>query len=768
MGLPTVLTPAHSRLATAVTAAGLFALLLAGAGAVVFTSLFSAAAAQDTTTRPPTSVDLALVLVKSPGQTHQANIEVHPPKASFTLIVKNQGDTPATAINVVTHVPAGMAYSPLSAPPLPTTSLSGAAASLTKPTAGQFVIDELLAGDTIGIDIVLEIVDQAPGRFVLVAEIASALGPDGEPALDVDSTPDANPSNDEIEASRGIDSDDPANSHNDISYDETPGGDRFPTPNDEDDHDAEVVVVPPVVAMSMRFDAEASLPLAAGKPVTFLVDVSSLGGPANEIDVIHLLDADVWAPFSLADNAVSSFGGRDLVWKVGEGPVSVTMTGSLTLGESDTIAVRLTPAPGFVGDPVDLAHLVRLGEVNDADPHTPRRSVATAEALDLALRLTVDAAASDLPPQPGSTVKFIAEIMNQGSVPARSIQVYDHVDPGLWNAFVVSANPPGVTSGDAALAYSWSTDPFGATAVLGGTLLPGQTATLPIWLEVGEGFVDPLGYLSNEAEISAAVATLSDGVTEATTNGGRPLTDVDSEPDIFNYDPTVDDVVDNEGGDEDDHDTAYIDQRFAVGNQVWADANANGVFDAGEAPLAGVELELLLIDDDGSFVGPVATQTSDADGMYLFDGLSPGSYAVRVSASSLAAGSIAFAGEPSAAPTALTAGIDNRNDLVLAADGTLLAGPVDLGDGSPTNETPRVLSSTADIADDLTLDIGLVFPTSADGSQGTGDTSQPQRLAFTGATHTALLLVALVLLSVGVVLEVAHRRLKSKTQTRVS
>jgi protocatechuate 3,4-dioxygenase beta subunit len=63
---------------------------------------------------------------------------------------------------------------------------------------------------------------------------------------------------------------------------------------------------------------------------------------------------------------------------------------------------------------------------------------------------------------------------------------------------------------------------------------------------------------------------------------------------------------------------------LSLGNFVWEDANNNGVFDAGERPLANVPVALLA---GGATVG---TTVTDANGNYLFTGLVPGSYTVRV------------------------------------------------------------------------------------------------------------------------------------------
>ena len=70
----------------------------------------------------------------------------------------------------------------------------------------------------------------------------------------------------------------------------------------------------------------------------------------------------------------------------------------------------------------------------------------------------------------------------------------------------------------------------------------------------------------------------------------------------------------------------------AVGDVVWIDADKDGIQDAGELPLEGVEVVLLnpdgtrARDADGRLVRPVFT---DADGRYLIDNLVPGEYRIR-------------------------------------------------------------------------------------------------------------------------------------------
>ncbi|NRR31166.1 carboxypeptidase regulatory-like domain-containing protein [Oxalobacteraceae bacterium] len=69
----------------------------------------------------------------------------------------------------------------------------------------------------------------------------------------------------------------------------------------------------------------------------------------------------------------------------------------------------------------------------------------------------------------------------------------------------------------------------------------------------------------------------------------------------------------------------------ALGDRVWLDSNQNGVQDAGEAGVCGVKIKLL--DANGVQVG--STQTTDANGNYLFSDLKPGSYSVQLDKASL-------------------------------------------------------------------------------------------------------------------------------------
>ena len=55
-----------------------------------------------------------------------------------------------------------------------------------------------------------------------------------------------------------------------------------------------------------------------------------------------------------------------------------------------------------------------------------------------------------------------------------------------------------------------------------------------------------------------------------------------------------------------------------IGNRVWQDTNSNGVQDAGEAPIAGVKVELFAEKVDLDTATPLATAITDTQGYYLF------------------------------------------------------------------------------------------------------------------------------------------------------
>ena len=77
-------------------------------------------------------------------------------------------------------------------------------------------------------------------------------------------------------------------------------------------------------------------------------------------------------------------------------------------------------------------------------------------------------------------------------------------------------------------------------------------------------------------------------------------------------------------------------RKASLGDYVWEDLDADGVQDAGEPPIAGVTVKLYKDADGDGVAEPggddgaaIATDTTDASGIYGFDNLDPGDYFVE-------------------------------------------------------------------------------------------------------------------------------------------
>ena len=76
----------------------------------------------------------------------------------------------------------------------------------------------------------------------------------------------------------------------------------------------------------------------------------------------------------------------------------------------------------------------------------------------------------------------------------------------------------------------------------------------------------------------------------------------------------------------------------SIGDFIWNDSNNNGLQDTGEAGVSGIIIELYAADNVGLPLGsPMKTDTTDANGKYLFDNLLAGVYVVKVVTSSIPA-----------------------------------------------------------------------------------------------------------------------------------
>ncbi|MDZ7898304.1 MAG: SdrD B-like domain-containing protein [Arcicella sp.] len=106
----------------------------------------------------------------------------------------------------------------------------------------------------------------------------------------------------------------------------------------------------------------------------------------------------------------------------------------------------------------------------------------------------------------------------------------------------------------------------------------------------------------------------------------------------------------------------------SIGDFVWSDTDKDGVQDAGELGVLGITVRLFA----GNSTTALATTTTDANGKYLFDNLTPGTYTVEFVKTSIGAGN-SFSPQSGAGSTPAN---DSNADLVTgkSAPITVLAG----------------------------------------------------------------------------------------------
>ena len=155
---------------------------------------------------------------------------------------------------------------------------------------------------------------------------------------------------------------------------------------------------------------------------------------------------------------------------------------------------------------------------------------------------------------------------------------------------------------------------------------------------------------------------------------------------------------------------------LSLGNRVWRDQGGavdtnDGEHDPGEPGIPGVVVDLL-----GPSGQLLTSETTDGSGFYLFDGLTPGAYSVRVAGSNFQSGG-ALQGLVNSTPTENSPDADaDRNDNGLVATDPvangILSGPVTLAaELEPTGEADPS-GQAADQNSNLTVDFGFFEPLS--------------------------------------------------------
>ena len=202
----------------------------------------------------------------------------------------------------------------------------------------------------------------------------------------------------------------------------------------------------------------------------------------------------------------------------------------------------------------------------DEDDHDFAQ-VPVAQEFDLALITTLNGSTAG-PFEPGSTVKFDMEVFNQGSIDAYDVQVTNYV-------------PMGLTLADA----NWTLSGTEATPL-----------TDIAYIAAGESEVITITYTIDADYQGTTIRDWAEISFATDTDGGLVnTTDIDSQADNDQFtgagetdDLLEDNVVDNTGGDEDDHDPVEIavEQTFdlALSQQYasYVDNDGDGAISAGD------------------------------------------------------------------------------------------------------------------------------------------------------------------------------------------
>ena len=487
--------------------------------------------------------------------TNQSGPYIYGDQVLFTIEVFNQGSISAGNIQISDNIPCGFKY-------LASNDANGWSFNSTSKIATRTIAGPLVPGASTSATILLELqqcIDTNVGSFTNYTEISNASSNDpNEPPTDIDSTPDTNPGNDP-----GGEPDGP----NDDVVTEDPG---LPGNDDEDDHDPERIEV---FDLALKKELVTAGPYRYGQVLDFNITVCNQGNVnAANIVVSDYLPAGFG--FAFANNpgwtgtvtaptyAIPGTLVQDQCVVI---PMKLTVL-QTTGGEKNWVNyAEITAATDAVGGPrVDadsnpgsngvaenavepgdaadnnLTSTQKGGEEDDHDP-------AGIEIYDLAQRKVTTATG---PFRYGDIVKFTYEIFNQGSIQASGIQVTDYVPCGF--KYVATSNNT--------IGWSYNTTTGDATITLPGSLAPGVSRTVDIYLQVQPCIAGSTNAWTNIGEIT-------DGDSD---DPNEPPTDIDSDSDTDpdnddggEPDGPNDDVVDEDPNlpgddDEDDHDPERI------------------------------------------------------------------------------------------------------------------------------------------------------------------------------------------------------------------
>ncbi len=527
--------------------------------------------------------DLSLTKELSSGQSQVVN---QGNQISYTFTVFNEGNVTAQNVQVVDYLPEGL-------------SLNDNSWDDTGSVLSNIIPGPIQPGNSVSVDLNL-VVEIASGSLINRAEIAAAETDEGLAGIDIDSTADMLPDNDD--------------------------------PGEDDQDEQEITVIEDAI-----FDLALTKTLAEGQDgnvetneqVTFELNVYNQGN----VDAYEVVITDyIPEGMLLADDEWTASGG--MAQMVLPGPIeagssaTVQITMTVVAGEGDLVNVaEIADAQDAEGNhPVDVDSVSDTDNTNDGpatddvtdgtngdedDSDPAAVSVVEAQVFDLALTKQLAVGQAETVSL-GDLVNFTITVLNQGDITAYNVALVDYI-------------PLGLSLSDS----DWTTSGSFAFTTLPGPIAAGQSVSVDI---------------SMTADIAGAVISNFAEIAMAEAGDGLQIQDADSTPDSdpMNDGMVVDNVTNGINGDEDDSDLAEIsveEQKvydlalIKTTSELQADPVTPGdeisfniqVFNQGTAPVYNVEIvdylpQGLLLNDvnwtaDGQMAyqlleGPIAPGTT--------------------------------------------------------------------------------------------------------------------------------------------------------------
>jgi|GEM_PF-478584 len=495
--------------------------------------------------------DLALMKLTAPGQslTVEPGDTVH-----YRIRVINQGTIAADNILVSDYVPAQMYFEGGISGNSGWTQVGALVQRTISVANGDLPAGGLAPTDSVEVDLYLTLNAPLPGGLSInnYAEVTDATDENGDDQIDIDSSPDANGTNDVL------------TQDNEVSGNGNDG-------EDEDDHDIATVVTEVFdLALIKELSPNEDEFVSTGDTVLYFITVINQGQIAA--DSIEVTD-HIPTGMILVDSDWTSTAGNKATRMLNAG--DELPANGLQSGQNVTVAIQLymqdeLPAGtelwnwaeiSSAEDNEDNDHVDidsepdgTVGNDNyfedneiqgdglngeDEDDHDP--AVVTMNSFDLALYKTLAPGQEQLV-EPGDLVTFRITVVNQGQIPAKNVLVYDSWDV---DHFVLSdpdwtflGPPPTVGTAFASLSIA-------------DTIYPGDSYIVDITMRVK----DPLP--ANTVMVNLAEIGYAEDIE------GNVPDDIDSDPDIDRENDTYlsDNEINGNGhvdGDEDDHDPAQL------------------------------------------------------------------------------------------------------------------------------------------------------------------------------------------------------------------